>query len=85
MGKASRILHLLLLAGLLSTNLVPFASAQTGVISRIVLDYGGTLAQRKRIGAALSAVLHEINRIAAGRGNFELVRIYEQTQILVIL
>ncbi|MCG3157561.1 MAG: hypothetical protein DKINENOH_04195 [bacterium] len=50
--------------------------AQTIVLSRIVFKDGGTSEQHRRISEMLSVVLQEINRIAAGRGDFELIREY---------
>jgi len=42
---------------------------QTIVLTRVVLEYGGTPELRASIGAALSAVMQEMNRFVAGRGN----------------
>lgn len=74
--KVFRMFYLIIVAGLLNTNLALKVSAQAIVRSRVVLEFGGSPEQRERIGATLSAVLQEINRIAAGSGNFELIRQY---------
>jgi hypothetical protein len=68
--------RLLFLAIVFNIGIVISAENQTIVKSRVVLKDGGTPEQRERIGATLSAVLQEINRVAAGRGNFDVVRPY---------
>ncbi len=75
MCKAFRRQHLFLLAGLLGVNILAFAK-QSIVPSRVVLQHGGTVEQRERIGATLTAVMQETNRLHVGRGNFDTLRPY---------
>jgi len=65
--------HLIVVLGLAAGMA---AAQQSIVVSRVVLEYGSTPELREQIGAALSAVMQEMNRFAAGRGNDDGLRIH---------
>ena len=76
MRKAVGTIIFPLVAVVLSLDSFISVEAQTIVRSRVVLKEGGDPARRERIGALLTAVMQEINKIAVGRSRVDSLRQY---------
>jgi len=79
------MINLLFLMGIIGADVFMSDTTQTIVNSRVLLKEGGTAGMRVRIGATLSAVMQEMNRFAAGRGNDDSLRQYCTSEGFVAL